>query len=223
MTTRCRRSVRSSRYSRTTTWDTSSWARSTTWWGDLDEAVRYYEQSVVIRPNAAVLNNMGAIYHARGEYDRAVAAYRQGLELRPNSSLAYRNMGDAYQRMGKPRDALDAYRKAVSIAEDEMKVNPRDARNLASLAVYQAKAGNDAEATRRLQQAIALAPKDVNVLYRVAIVDALAGRVEAALAALSQAIQGGYSRAAAASDEDFQTLRSRPEFRTLMKEGSPKE
>jgi hypothetical protein len=45
---------------------------------------------------------------------------------------------------------------------------------------------------------------------------ALAGDREAALAALDSAIQNGFTREAAVAEEEFETLRDTPEFKSLV-------
>jgi Flp pilus assembly protein TadD len=104
----------------------------------------------------------------------------------------------------------------VEQAEVEVSVSPSDARAIARLAVYQAKAGDDAAAMRSLRRAVALAPADQQVLQRSGVVHALAGRTSLALAAIEQAINQGYSKRLIAEDEDFAILRPMPRFAALV-------
>ena len=67
-----------------------------------------------------------------------------------------------------------------------------------------------------MKAALAIAPTDVQVIYRAAVVDALAGRTDSALKNLSNAIVNGFSRRNAQDDEDFRTLRHLPEFKQLI-------
>jgi len=61
-----------------------------------------------------------------------------------------------------------------------------------------------------------MAPADVQVLFRAAVVHALAGRSDSAVAALRDAVAGGYSTSAIREEEDFVSLRERPDFRALV-------
>jgi tetratricopeptide (TPR) repeat protein/predicted Ser/Thr protein kinase len=183
--------------------------------GDVKAAIREYERSIVLRPSAGAYTNIGALYHAEGRFEQAVDAYRHSLELR-ESAVTYRNLGDAYAKMGRQREAREAYGRAVATAEGELQVNPRDARNLAALAVYLAKRGDHPAALQRLGEALEIAADDVQVLYRAAVVHALAGRAEPALSALDQAIRAGYSGARAADDEDLSSLRRLPAFAAVV-------
>ena len=184
--------------------------------GNKTAALEEYEKALAINPTGQVYSNLGMLRHQQHDYARAVEAYRQAIALRPNSAATHRNLGDARAKLGQRADALTAYRQAVTLAEADLKVNARDPVTLASLAVYLEKAGRDADARTRLEQALTLAPKDNRVLHRSAVVHALAGRSSEAMSALQQAIQLGYSRAAASEDDEFESIRHLPEFAMLV-------
>jgi eukaryotic-like serine/threonine-protein kinase len=180
-----------------------------------DDALENYKKAIAIRPSAQAYTNVGTLLHARRDYAGAIDAYQKSLELRPNSHIATRNLGDAYQRLGRRRDALLAYRRAAELAQKDLAVNRDDPETLSSLAVYLAKAGDVDGAARQLQAALSLAPADVKVLYKAAVVHALCGRRKEALAALATALDRGYSRQLAAQEEDFAALRDDPQFSQL--------
>jgi hypothetical protein len=54
------------------------------------------------------------------------------------------------------------------------------------------------------------------VLYYSAVVRALAGDTERALASLEQALKSGYSAQLAAKDRDLDAIRNAPRFRALV-------
>lgn len=166
--------------------------------------------------------NIGAVLHQRGDYAGAVAVYRRSLELRPNSSATHRNVGDALSRLGKNTEARREYLEAVRLAEVELQVNPRDGRNLAALAVYLAKAGDYQAARARLAEANEIAGNELQVIYRGAVVEALQGHVDQALAALERLVTLGYPRQSIAGDDDFESLRAFPRFQALVSSTAPK-
>ena len=180
--------------------------------GDKPQALENYQKAIAIRPVAQAYSNVGMLYHQQKDYARAVEAYRQAITLRPNFASTHGNLGDALLKSGHRREALEAYRQAVALAERDLKVNPRNPLTLASLALYLQKAGRGGDAQERLAQALGLASGDNQVWHRAAKVHALAGRAAEALSALRQAIKHGYSRAAAAEDDEFESLRTTPGF-----------
>jgi Flp pilus assembly protein TadD len=97
-----------------------------------------------------------------------------------------------------------------------LEVNPRDARMLSLRGVCQAKLGAMDRALRDIEQATLLGPTDAEVLYRKAVVLALAKQFGPALVSLKQALSQGYSAASAALDYDLAPLRGRAEWATLV-------
>ena len=95
-------------------------------------------------------------------------------------------------------------------------MNPKDARTLALKAYCEAKLGSAGDAARDVDQAVALAPTDREVLYKKALVHALAGDAPAALTALADAIKNGYSVSLVASDRDWRPFHSSQEFQRLI-------
>ena len=180
-----------------------------------EAALTQYQRANELQPSAQAYSNIGGIHHLRGEYDLAVAAYLKALDLRPNSHTTHRNLGDAYLKSGRVSEARDAYQRALLQAEGDLQVNANDHTLLATLAVYHQKLGNTVVARRTLDRALSMAPSDVQVLFRAAIVHALAGRVEQALASLQAAVDGGFSRTRVAEEEDLAVLRKLPAFQTL--------
>ena len=154
---------------------------------------------------------MGALYHERGDFARAVDAYRRAIEQRPNAAATHRNLGDSLLRMGRGGEALAAYRRAADLAEAARAVNPADALNLASLAVYLQKAGDGAggqPAPRRGAAPGARQSAGAGTARRWCT--PWPGAATEALAALGRALELGYSRADAAKADEFERLRQQP-------------
>ena len=184
--------------------------------GDNDRALEFFERATAIQPRVETFSNMGTIYYDRGEFAKAANAYEAALLINPRAAQLHRNLGDVYTRLGRKDDALKSYREAVVRAEADVSVSPNDARALARLAVYQAKAGDDPAARRTLAAAEKLAPRDEQVQLRAGVVHALAGRDDAALDALQRAIAGGISPRALETEEDFVKLRPLPRFASMV-------
>lgn len=184
--------------------------------GDDARALTFYERANSIQPRAETFSSMGTIYYSQGDYAKAASAYEGALLIRPLGAITHRNVGDAYTRLGRKADAVRAYRQAAALAEQEVSVSPGDARAIARLAVYQAKAGNDAAAMKNAAAAEKLAPRDEQVQLRVGVVHALAGRTGPALSAIERAIAGGIASRVVAGEEDFERLRLLPRFAAMV-------
>jgi serine/threonine protein kinase/tetratricopeptide (TPR) repeat protein len=184
--------------------------------GDSVRALDFYEKANAIQPRADTFTNMGTIYYGLGEFEKAVKAYEGALLIRPMNPAMNRNLGDAYLRLGRADDARRSYRHAVTQAQTEVSVRASDARAIVRLAVYQAKAGEDAAAQQSIRRAQALAPKDDYVVLRTAVVHALASRNAQALDAIQQALSLGLSAKTVADEEDFVRLRAMPRFVAMV-------
>ncbi len=184
--------------------------------GERTRALEFYERANAIQPRAETFSNMGTIYYDLGDYERAARSYEGAVLIRPLSAITHRNLGDAYVHLGRKEDARKAYEQAVIRAKAEVSVSPLDARAIARLAVYQAKAGDDVGARRSLRRARELAPNDEQVFQRAGVVHALARRTKEALDAIERAIAGGIAPRSIAADEDFVTLRPSPRFAAMV-------
>ncbi|MCA1585288.1 MAG: tetratricopeptide repeat protein, partial [Acidobacteria bacterium] len=171
--------------------------------GDDTQALANYERALRIRPVPQVYSNIGFFHHRRGEYGKAVEAYTEAIKLRPNSAVTHRNLGDAYARMGRRDEARDSYLTAAKLTEADLKINPHNARLVASLALYLQKSGDREAAQERLGQAMQMTANDFDVLQRAAVIHTLSGQVDLALEALQRAINQGYPRASARAEEEF--------------------
>ena len=179
--------------------------------GERERALDFYERANAIQPRAETFSNMGTIYYALGDFAKAAKSYEGALLIRPLSAITHRNLGDAYRHLGRPDEARRAYQQAVVRAEAEVSVSP-NARAIARLAVFQAKAGDDAAALDSLRRAQELAPNDEQVFQRAAVVHTLAGRTNDALTAVERAVAGGVAPRLIVEEEDFASLRSLPRY-----------
>jgi serine/threonine-protein kinase len=184
--------------------------------GEREQAKSDYERSIRIAPNAPAYSNLGLIHYREGKYREAAHAFEEALRLDPNTDLRHRNLGDAYQRLGQATRALGCYRRAAELAREKLRTNPRDTDTMAKLAVYEAKLRHWAEADRLTREALAKGPASGAVLYRVAVVNALAGRSGESVAFLERALQQGYSMTFAREDDDLAGLRSNPTYKRLL-------
>jgi tetratricopeptide (TPR) repeat protein/TolB-like protein len=188
--------------------------------GRLEQAVPFYEQAIRIAPDAAAWSNLGTAYYQLGRLEHARAAYLKAIALEPADPLKRRNLGDLYRRTGDEAGARREYAEALRLARKQLEVNPRDARALALEAVVEVKTGDAAAAERHAAEALALSPASSDIVYKTAVVHALAGHPDDALGALEKALGMGFRAWEARVDEDLASLRKNGRFVSLT---SPKE
>jgi tetratricopeptide (TPR) repeat protein/tRNA A-37 threonylcarbamoyl transferase component Bud32 len=180
--------------------------------GDTAKALTNYQRALELSPTPKAYANLGFLYYREGRFAEAATAYEQALRLDPSSHLTHHNVGDVYNRLGRRKDAEDAYGRALEITNRLLDVNPRDSLTLSNRALYEAKLGRNAAAERDAAAAVGLSPKNGQVLYNNAVVNAISGRREAALKALEEALALGASSSVARDDDDLRSIRGTPEF-----------
>jgi Flp pilus assembly protein TadD len=183
--------------------------------GDADRALEHYRRAVKLGPDAFAYSNMGMLFYSRGRLRDAAAAFEEASRLEPGEAAIRRNLGDTYRRLGDEQRARGAYGEAVRLNEERLRVDPNSPETLAALAVSEAKLAQFEQASQHVEKGRVLAPRHPEVLYKAAVVYSLAGRKEAALAALRSAIENGASTALARDDEDLIPLRGSPDFNRL--------
>jgi TolB-like protein/DNA-binding winged helix-turn-helix (wHTH) protein len=75
--------------------------------GNLDQAVKLYEQAVALDPLRANSHlGLGYLLYMAGQYDEAQAELQKALDLNPQAAFAHANLGKILIAEGKPQQAL---------------------------------------------------------------------------------------------------------------------
>jgi serine/threonine protein kinase/tetratricopeptide (TPR) repeat protein len=184
--------------------------------GLYEDALPMHERAIEIYPNPESFSNIGTAYYYLGRFQEATEAYRAAIELSPHDDILYRNLGDAYLRVGKPDDAKQQYERAGKLLRARLAINPDDAPSLSDMAICHAKLGRYQEAIKTSERAVSLEPRNTDLMYQLAVVYALTGETRKATESLSRALAHGYSRSEAARDPDLEMLRESPEYSALF-------
>jgi len=143
------------------------------------EAIAAYRQAIKLTPNPKDrmpdLMMLGLIYAHVTKSDERLDEYldvvKQEVEIDPDSPFPYFTMGDIYARMGRPDDAIAAYKKGVSI-KPKRPANPILPKQLAFASGQQRlgelyiRLGRFADAVEPCKQAIQEDPKNSDA-YRI--------------------------------------------------------
>jgi tetratricopeptide (TPR) repeat protein len=160
-------------------------------------------------------------------YDQATKMYEKAVEMTPNNEELLGNLGDSYRWSGHSDQAATAYGKAISLAFQELQVNPRSATIMGrsatimgDLGLLYAKKGDATNALQYTNQARAISPDDVQLMYSEAQVKTMTGKPEEALKSLRLALEKGYAAQEAWNDPELQKLQALPQFAQLVKQFS---
>jgi len=135
-----------------------------------------------------------------------VDLYLRASGLNPANYLTWANLASAYDRTGNHEKALQSYRKAIDIAEEDRKKSPEDAGLLSRLGSYYATIDNAGKSLPLLRQAAALEPDNPQVLYRAGEGYELLHQRDDALKWIGKALEKGYSPEALKRDPEMAAL-----------------
>ncbi|HKM46725.1 MAG TPA: tetratricopeptide repeat protein [Terriglobales bacterium] len=190
--------------------------------GKWSEAILHYQKSLSISPDSPTYSNLGTAYFWLKRYDESVKMYQKATEMTPNNEELFGNLGDAQRWSGHSDQAAAAYDKAIALAFQQLQVNPRAAGTMGDLALYYAKKGDASNAQQYIQQARAISPDDIYLMYSEAQVKTLIGKPEEALKALRLALEKGYAAQEAWNDPELQKLQVLPQFSQLVNQFTKK-
>ncbi|HEX9852091.1 MAG TPA: tetratricopeptide repeat protein, partial [Woeseiaceae bacterium] len=185
--------------------------------GDLENAATAWTRSLELEPSPSAYMNVGSSYFFLGRFDEAAEMYTQASELSPNDFEIWGSLGDALSHVQSGHAAAsEAYAKAVELGDAMLRINASDAQTMALLSQYHAKLGNTERAMLLVEQAESLQPQNMYVHYFAAITHASAGNIDAALAAIAEAVELGYPVTLLEMDAGLSNLAGEPRFRDIV-------
>jgi Flp pilus assembly protein TadD len=81
--------------------------------GELEVAEAHFRESLSIKPQPAIYNELGFVLEREGLSDEALAMYRKAVKLDPKSASANYNLGSSLARSGKNAEAVVYLRAAI--------------------------------------------------------------------------------------------------------------
>lgn len=191
--------------------------------GRYDDAVHALQRSLSLRPSFEAYANLGLAYMRLRRFEDAIAAYQQASTLNPRDYRSLGYLADAYYWVpGKRDQATPLYEHAITMANEELKLNPKNTDAHILLAEYNARLGHAQAARTHIQQTLKLHPDDPEALFFAALVENQLGDTTHAIQWLSKAIHQGYSLSDINSAVDFDNLRNEPAFQSVMQAAGKK-
>jgi tetratricopeptide (TPR) repeat protein len=139
--------------------------------GRYGEAIQTLQRSIAIRPTGAAYSNLGTAYFYSKRFTESVGPYEKAVQLDQNDYRVWRNLADAYYWAPERRsDAPTAYRHALSLTAQDLKINPRDAEAMGASAVASAMLGERSKALASLRKGLKTGPMSPDLLFSAALV-----------------------------------------------------
>jgi len=178
-----------------------------------DKAREYFEQALEFGPNYAIYYNLGTIYYYESMYEDAIHVYEQALSIHDHDYRLWGGLASAYYWADKNDDlVMETYRRAVSLAEGEKEINPRDPALLIALAGYYERLGVSEIAYKYLDDALAISRDDAYILSRAGVIYEQLGERERALQLILSALEQGHSIVYIENDPVLKELHNEPEY-----------
>jgi adenylate cyclase len=182
--------------------------------GNAAEAIRNFEMAISLDPTYEY--QLGVAYFYEGRYPEAEKAFTAAVNRSPDDAAAQAALGDTYRWSNQPAKMSAAYDKAIGLALDSLRTNPKDKYALDILALCYAKKGDSQKALNAIRQARQIDPKLHALLYDEAVVLTLGGHLPEAMSSLKQALAAGHSRHEAEADPELKPLHGLPEFASVI-------
>ena len=189
--------------------------------GQYQKAIDPLKKSIAIRPSYPGYVNLGTAYFGLNQFADAAVAFEEAANSTTGINPSRGNLGAALYYGGKKDRAMGAHRKAVELALEELKVNPRDPVVLSALAGYYAILSDRKHALLYLGQALQYGHNDKATLIDAAGVYNQLGETGLAIEWLGKAVQAGYTADKIRSDPEFANLVNTPGYRQLVKSSHP--
>jgi serine/threonine protein kinase/Tfp pilus assembly protein PilF len=186
--------------------------------GKNDEAAQAFSRSIAIRPTRTAYNNLAVAQFHLHQFKQSVQSYKVALSLEDTDYQTWGDLGASQYYGGDIAAAADSYHKALSIAEQQLKVNPHDAEILGDLASYHAMLGNREQSLKYLDRSLELGHGDKELLLNAAVVYNQLHETGPALEWLGKALAAGYSRSVVATGAPFDNLHDNPQYQALMQQ-----
>jgi len=186
------------------------------WGGDPAAAEPLLLTALRLNPTAQAHTNLGFVYYALGRFEEAAREYRAATESGATGAEAYGSLGDALRQMGRRAEARAAYARAIELAEERLRVNPRDDTMRGGLAMFLAGAGRCPEAGDEARRAAGPAAS-ADVDYYAAVAFAICGGRAEAVRLAVRALDGG-SVADLRTNPDLAGVRDDPEVRRRLEQ-----
>lgn len=182
--------------------------------GRKSEATEAFQHAIERAPNYVAYANLGSLAFEAGDYRKALSDYEKARDLKPRDDVLWRNIGDCYAVLGDPAASRENYAEAAAVLGETVATNPNQGQSWMTLAFYQAKLGQTAEADADIRKAEQNAATDAESQFLKAQALAAMGRKEEALALVLKLMDGGLSPVEVRLALDLAAVRADPRYKS---------
>jgi tetratricopeptide (TPR) repeat protein len=173
--------------------------------------------AIALFPTAEAYSNLGVAYFNLRRFDDSVNALEHACTATTKDYDTCGNLARAYYWSPTKRSqARQMYERAIRMAGETLRVNPKDGDANVLMANYYAMLGNRSQALKHLQEAMNLNPAVPEYLAIAAVIHNQFAEKDQALRCLEKARELGYSPAEIRASPEFDNLRDETRFKQLI-------
>ena len=176
------------------------------------EAKETLKRSLELAPSETAYSNLGDVAFQEKNYRAARDFYLEALKLTPRDSLIQADVGDCYEMLGDKAKVTESYTRAADLRAAALKINPDDGLGWMTLAFYQAKIGQTAQAEADIALAEEHGATSVEAQFTKARALMLMGRTDEAKALVLACLDKGLAPANVDLAVELGPVRSGPEY-----------
>lgn len=185
--------------------------------GRYAEAVVHARKSVALEPRGAAYRTLGSALLGQGDCQEAIEVLEQAVEADPDDYKGRSYLEEAYGCVeGKDAERAEQSEEIIKLTERAVAADPADFRPRIVLALSLARSRSLRRAVEEIGVALDLASKNPEVLHHSALVYALAGEEERALASIEASVLNGHPFEPVLSAPEFERLRATQGFEELV-------
>jgi len=191
---------------------------STYWYmGETERTIDYFKQSLSIQEDYSLYKNLGTIYFYQNDFSQAAEYYNKASELNTTDHALWASLAGSYFYAGEDKRLVtSAFKKAIELANDKLKVLPNDLDINLSLASYYAWIKDSKTAKQHLSKIIKSSLLNVQQHFQVAVIFHLLEDRKLTLEWLEIALEKGYPKNNILSLPDLSKLKEQQAFKNLM-------
>jgi eukaryotic-like serine/threonine-protein kinase len=189
--------------------------------GQERDAEAEFKKSLALAPDYPALANLGVMYYRQKRFAESTAMTERALSLNDKDYRLWNNLAIAYEWLGQPEKAKDAFSRELARLEQIVALKSEDAEVRANLGVMYSQQHQRDRALPHLEAALALSPDDPEILNKVGEAYEKLGERSKGLEYFQKALRKGLTLEDMEMNPDLRSLLSDPSARRLLQRALP--
>jgi tetratricopeptide (TPR) repeat protein len=189
--------------------------------GRESEAEAEFKKSLALTPDYAAASNLGVIYYNQKRFAEAAEMTEKALQVNDKDYRLWNNLAIAYEWLGQPDKAKQAFSQELTRLEQIAPLRPDDAEVHANLGAMYSQLRLRDKAKTQLDAALALSPDDAGILGKAGEAYENLGERSLALEYFRKALQKGWTLEDLKMNPDLRSLLSDANARRMLEKALP--